>query len=30
VINARDPEVRAALATRYSLLTTLDGEWFVT
>lgn len=28
-INTRDPEIRAVLATRSSLLTLLDGEWFV-
>jgi hypothetical protein len=30
VIHVRDPEVHAMLATSSSLLTHLDGEWYVT
>jgi hypothetical protein len=30
VIHVRDPEVHALLSTDASLLTHLDGEWYVT
>ena len=30
LIHTRNPEIRSVLATSYSLLTVLDGEWFAT